>query len=140
MKNVGIWTDDHYAVILVENNQRHCKYEVFLERDESLFPKVPLKQNKAPKPEWEGKLPRPPENHLKRFYDTILNIVGRSDSVHLCGPGFSKHALQRELIARNSSEMKKISIHCSQGLNRNGIINDLLEHIRDSKKELKPLF
>jgi len=135
MKNVGIWTDDHYAVILIENNKRHFKYEVFLERDSSLFPKVPFKKNKAANPEWESNRPRPPENYLKKFYETILAIVGRTDTVHLCGPGFRKHALQRDLIARNDSEMKKISIHCSQGLNRNGIINDLLDHIEESKKD-----
>ena len=125
MKAAGIWMDDHYAVILIDSDSSHKKFEVWLERDRALF----CKDSTSPKWKKSKINQRPPENHLKRFYDTILEIVENLDEVHLCGPGFSKHAIQRELIAGNKVDHSNISIHCSQQLPKKEIIKDLKHHM-----------
>jgi len=134
---VGLWIDHREAVIVIlsdeaeeikritSNMEKHVRFS------RASRPQTPTGYDNST----EDKRDRRFDDHLNRYYDTVIALLHDADSILIMGPGEAKGELQKRLAAQPGSR-PVVAVETTDKLTDGQIAAAVRQHFGRGRKHL----
>ena len=92
-KEIGLWIDHRKAVVVIVSDEGEEVKEITSNMEKH----VRFASGNSEDGSSEDVRDRQFENHLNRYYDTVIAVIGDGDSIQIFGPGEAKSELKKRL-------------------------------------------
>ena len=119
----GIWVDSREALVFVMDKSSELFVRIFSEVEEyhvhgGARSSTPYGPQDAVK---EKKQLHRRQRQFQRFFEQVLDHVGYSDEVLVCGPGQTKYGLEKSILALKAKQYRLMGCHDLDSLTENQI-------------------